>query len=346
MITGGVLRSRRPEVSLRLDRRAFTVTAVMMALLAGVCVVALSTGEYPVPAREVLAALVGNGSPGMDFIVLELRLPRVLTAVLTGAALAVSGALMQSLTRNPLGSPDVIGFTNGSATGALVVIIVLDGGMTDIAFGALVGGVATAVVVYLLALRRGVEGFRFILVGIGVSAMLLAANSYLITQAAWQEGIEAQAWLIGTLNDVSWEHATVVGLTVAVLVPAALSQHRELALLEMGDAVAIALGVRVERARVVLIGASVTLSAVATAATGPIAFVALAAPQLARRLTRATSPGMMSSAAMGALLLTASDLAVQRVFAPALLPVGVATGSIGGLYLIWLLTTQWRGERP
>lgn len=332
-------------LSLRVHPRAAVVTAVLAVLLAAVCVVALGTGDFPIPARDVLATLLGGGGAGTGFIVNEIRLPRVLTAVAAGAALAVGGALLQRMTRNPLGSPDVVGFDKGSATGALIVIIVLQGSMTEIAVGALVGGVVTAVVVYLLAMRRGVQGFRFILVGIGISAMLLAVNSYLITRAAWQDGLAAQAWLIGTLNDRAWDQATAVGLALALLLPVALWHSRALGLLEMGDAAATGLGVRTERTRLVVIGVSVTLSAIATAACGPIAFVALAAPQVARRLTRTTSPGVLSSAATGALLLTGSDLAVQRIFAPALLPVGVATGSLGGLYLIWLLATEWRRGR-
>lgn len=344
VISGTVFRAR--GASLRVDPRAVAVTAVLVVLLGAVCVASMTTGDFPLPAADVVAALIGAGDPGADFIVHTLRLPRVLTAVFAGAALAVSGALMQRITRNPLGSPDVIGFTNGSATGALIVIIVLHGSMAQIALGALIGGLAAAVAVYLLAVRGGgLQGFRFILVGIGISAMLLAVNAYLITRATWQDGLAAQAWLIGTLNERGWAEAAPVGLALAVALPLSLCLARELSLLELGDATATGLGVRVEWVRLALITTSVTLAAVATAATGPIAFVALAAPQLARRLTRSIAPGLLSSAAMGALLLAASDLAVQRVFAPALLPVGVATGSLGGLYLIWLLTSEWRHGR-
>lgn len=342
VVPGLVVRTVRGRASVRVDGRTVGVTAALLCLLLAVSAYILSTGHYQVLLPDVLAALAGQAEGAADFIVNTLRLPRLLTAIFVGAALAVSGAIMQSITRNPLGSPDIVGFTNGSATGAVIVIITLHGSMAEIAMGALIGGLLTAVAVYLLAFRRGVSGYRFILVGIGVSAMLLAANGYLITRASWQDAIAAQAWLIGTVNGRGWDEANGVGLALAVLLPLGLYYGRRLSLLEMGDDTARALGIGVERTRLVLLLTSVALAAIATAATGPIAFVALAAPQLSRRLTRASGPGLVPAAAMGALLLAVSDVAVQRLFDPAQLPVGTATGVLGGLYLIWLLTFQWR----
>lgn len=331
---------------MRVDGRATAVTAVLGIALAGVAMLSLGTGDYDLAPLEVAHALVGQADAGADFVVNTLRLPRLLTAMFVGAALAVSGALMQSLTRNPLGSPDIVGFTNGSATGSLIVIVLLHGSMAEIALGALLGGIATAVAVYLLAFRRGVQGFRFILIGIGVSAMLLAVNGYLITRASWQDALAAQSWLIGTVNERGWDQVMVVGTALAVLLPVSLYYGRNLAMLEMGDDVARALGVSVERTRLALILASVALVAIATAATGPIVFVALTAPQLVRMLARSAGRCLVASAVMGALLLALGDFAVQRVFDPAQLPVGIATGVIGGLYLIWLLASEWRRGRP
>ncbi|MFD9030971.1 FecCD family ABC transporter permease [Streptomyces sp. NPDC059567] len=345
VVSGLVLRTRKGGLSLRVQGRTSAVTAIVLALLLVVMAVTLTSGDYELGVGEVLQAVVGNGSGGADFIVNTLRMPRLLTAVCVGAALAVSGAILQSLTGNALGSPDIIGFTNGSAVGALVVIIVLHGSMTQIAVGALIGGLATAVVMYLLMLGRGLQGFRLVVVGIGVSALLLAVNSYLITRATWQEALEAQAWLIGSLSNRGWPHANAILVAVAVLLPLALALSRRLSMVEMGDTTAMALGVGVARTRTALLVISVALAAFATAVTGPIWFIALAAPQLARKLTRASGPALLPSALMGALLLTASDLLAQRLFAPALLPVGTATGIVGGLYLIWLLVTESRKSR-
>ncbi|MFG3497650.1 FecCD family ABC transporter permease [Streptomyces sp. NPDC047928] len=345
VITGLVLRTPSGRLSVRIQGRAVAVTAVLVAVLLLVMGVTLTTGDFELSIGEVLRAVFGGGSGAADFIVNTLRMPRLVTALCVGAALAVSGAILQSLTGNSLGSPDIIGFTNGSATGALVVIVVLNGSMTQIAFGALVGGLATAAAVYLLMAGRGVQGFRLIVVGIGVSALLLAVNSYLITRASWQEALEAQSWLLGSLGNRLWVHANAIGLAVAVLLPLAFLLARRLSMVEMGDTTARALGVDVARTRTALLVVSVALAAFATAVTGPIWFIALAAPQLARRLTRSSGPALLPSALMGAVLLAVSDLVVQRAFAPALLPVGTATGTIGGLYLIWLLITESRKSR-
>ncbi|MFB6840754.1 FecCD family ABC transporter permease [Streptomyces sp. NPDC056361] len=345
VVTGRPVRTRSGSLSLLVRGRPVAVTAALLSALVAVMGVTLTTGDFDLSAAEVARALTGDGTGIADFVVNTLRMPRLVTALCVGAALAVSGAILQSVTGNPLGSPDIIGFTNGSAVGALVVIVVLHGSMTQIAVGALIGGLATALAVHLLMLGRGVQGFRLVVVGIGVSALLLAVNSYLITRATFQEALEAQAWLIGSLGNRLWTHAQAIGLAVAVLLPLALFLSRRLAMVEMGDATATALGVDVPRTRTILLVISVALAAFATAVTGPIWFVALAAPQVARRLTRSSGPALLPSALMGALMLAGSDLAVQRLFAPALLPVGTATGCVGGLYLVCLLVAESRKSR-
>ncbi|WP_328392879.1 iron chelate uptake ABC transporter family permease subunit [Streptomyces sp. NBC_00390] len=345
VVTGIAVRTRSGRFSVRVQGRAVVASVVLFAALVAVMAVTLTTGDFELSLGEVADALIGRGSGAADFIVNTLRMPRLVTALCVGAALAVSGAILQSLTGNSLGSPDIIGFTNGSATGALLVIVVLHGSMTQIALGALIGGLATAAAVHLLMVGRALQGFRLVVVGIGVSALLLAVNSYLITRATWQEALEAQAWLLGSLGNRLWVHANAIGLAVAVLLPLALLLSRRLSMVEMGDDTAIALGVDVARTRAALLVISVALAAFATAVTGPIWFVALAAPQLARRLARTSGPALLPSALLGAVLLALSDLLVQRLFAPALLPVGTATGTIGGLYLIWLLVTESRKSR-
>jgi iron complex transport system permease protein len=328
-------------VTYRVDPRSAIVCAALVAATAVVAVLGIGTGDFPLPVGDVVATLVGRGDPASEFIVGTLRLPRVLTALLVGGAFGIAGAIFQSISRNPLGSPDVIGFTVGSVTGATIVILLIDGTTFQIALGAVAGGLATAVVVYLLALRGGVHGYRLVLVGIGVSAVLQAVNAYLIARATREDAFEAAHWMIGSVNARGWEHVWPVAAALAVLVPAALLMARPLALLEMGDDAARALGVPAERTRLALVLVAVGLTAVATASTGPIAFVALAAPQIARRLTRSATPSLVSAALMGALLLAASDLAAQRLLSVDL-PVGVMTGALGGVYLCWLLAAGWR----
>lgn len=333
---------RTPAFSLRISERALLVSVAIAALTVVAAVATMVSGDFPLTIGEVLATFLGQGDGYAEFVVFTLRLPRLLTGLLVGAALALSGAILQSLSRNPLASPDIIGFTQGSATGAIAVIVLVQGSMAATALGAAVAGLLTSAAVYLLALKQGVQGFRLVLIGIGVSAMMLAVNSYLLTRATLESALAAQAWLVGGLNNRGWDQAQVVAVVLAVLLPCALVLGRRLALLEMGDSAATGLGVNAERTRLALLAVSVGLAAVATAAAGPIAFVALASPQLARRLTGASGPGLAASALMGGLLLVASDLAVQRLFPTTPLPVGIATGAIGGLYLVWLLAHEWR----
>ncbi|MGQ0842213.1 FecCD family ABC transporter permease [Actinokineospora sp.] len=345
-MTGAVFQGRvvrtRGGLSARVDPRAVVVGLGTAVAILVVAVFAMTTGAVRLPVWDVVKALSGNGTPVTDVVVLRLRLPRVLTAILVGAALAVSGAVLQSLTRNVLGSPDFLGFTTGAATGALISIIVVGGGLADTAVGAFVGGVATAAVMYALVFRLGVQGFRFVLVGIGSSAMLLAFNYYLVTRASLYDALEAQAWLTGSLNLRGWDHVAAIGLTTAVLVPLAVGGARALSLLELGDDAARALGVPVALTRFGFIAISVGLASVATAVTGPISFVALAAPPVARALTRSAGPGLLTAGLVGGLLLLSSDVLVQRAFPSSQLPVGIATGAVGGLYLAWLLPARRR----
>jgi iron complex transport system permease protein len=333
---------RTATVSLRLDLRAFSWVTGLALVTAVIAVLGLTTGDLPVPVADVLRSLSGRGDAGTDFVVLTLRLPRVLTALLVGAGLGVSGAIFQGLTRNPLGSPDFIGLTVGASTGALVVILVLRGGTGQIALGALIGCALTSVAVYLLARGGGAQGFRIVLIGVGVGAVLDAVNSFLITRARLDDAIGAQRWMIGSLNGRGWADVLPPAVALLVLLPTALLGGRRLALLQLGDETATALGVPVARTRLTLFTAGVGLAAAATAVAGPIAFVALAAPQLARRLTGPVGSGLAGAAVMGAFLLVASDWVAQRVVPGTQVPVGVATGALGGAYLCWLLLNEWR----
>lgn len=328
---------------LRFERRSLLVALALLVAIVVAGVAALLIGDYPMTPLQAIGSLFGaGGDPLAQFFVQEQRAPRVVAAVLVGAALGVSGAIFQSISANPLGSPDVIGFTIGSATGALLQIVVFDGGPAAVALGAVLGGFGTALVVYLLAWRRGLAGFRLVLVGVGVAAVLSAVNSLLVVRASLSAAQSAAQWLAGSFNATGWSEALLVLATVVVLVPLALLLARPLGTMTMGDELATGLGVRVERRRLELVVVGVALVALAVAAAGPISFVALAAPQLARRLSRTSGIGMGVAALMGAALVLVSDIVAQRLLAPTQLPVGVVTGSLGGVYLIWLLARERR----
>lgn len=342
---GRVPTLRAASYSIRLDRRAIVAGLALTAATLVAGAVTLSTGDYHIPLAEVIRTLAGDGTGTDPFIIMTLRLPRLTTAILVGAALGVGGAVFQSLTHNPLGSPDIVGFNTGAATGALVAILLLKGSMTEASIGALIGGMATAMAVYLLAIKRGVQGHRLILVGIGIAAMLTSVNWYLLTRSNVTDAQAAAAWITGSLNGRTWDQASEMAWAVVVLLPAAMWCGRGLRILELGDDAATGLGARVERIRLAAIVVGVGITAIAISAAGPIAFIALAAPQVAHRLTRSSGPGILPAALTGAFLLVAADLAAQRVFSPMQLPVGVATGAIGGVYLAWLLSREWRKGR-
>ncbi|WP_328540977.1 FecCD family ABC transporter permease [Streptomyces sp. NBC_00344] len=332
-------------LSLRVDIRAVVVALLLAVVALASGVVLIGSGDYPIAPGDVVRTLFGGGTAGQEFIVNDLRLPRALVGLFVGAALGIGGAVFQSISRNPLGSPDVIGFGQGASVGALTVIVLFHGGATAVAGGAVVGGLVTGVAVYTLAWKRGVHGYRLVLVGIGAAAMLTACNSYLLTKADLVDATRAVVWMTGSLDGRDWGQFRPLLVTCVVLVPVVLGYGRNLRMLDMGDDAAHALGVRVERTRLLLVLAAVLLTAVATAAAGPIAFVALSAPQLARRLTRSPGANLLPSAFMGATLLLVADWIAQRAFGDRQLPVGVVTGVIGGCYLLWLLVSERKAGR-
>ncbi|WP_443064790.1 FecCD family ABC transporter permease [Streptomyces sp. NBC_00588] len=332
-------------LSVRLDVRAALVVVLLLLAALAASVVLIGTGDFPISAGDVLKALAGNGNAGQEFIVNELRLPRVLVGLLVGASLGLGGALFQAVTRNPLGSPDVLGLGQGATAGALVMIVLFSGSATEVTVGALVGGLATGLAIYLLAWKQGVHGYRLVLVGIGVSAIVTAVNGYLLTVSDIVDATRAVVWMTGSLSGRDWEQVWPLLGLCAALVPLVLVNARGLRMMEMGDDVSGALGVRVKRVRALLMVAAVLLTATATAAAGPVSFVALTAPQLARRLTRSPGPNLLSSLCMGAALLVTADWASQRTFGADQLPVGVVTGVLGGVYLLWLLVTERRAGR-
>ncbi|WP_229070083.1 iron chelate uptake ABC transporter family permease subunit [Actinoplanes sp. DH11] len=325
--------------SVRFDRRASLVTAGALLVALAATVAALTVGDYPMPLADVLGVLTGGAGATRRsaYVILDLRLPRALGAVAVGAAFGLSGAIVQRVVRNPLASPDVIGINAGAGAVAVFLVVVVGAGPAAVASGALAGALATAVTIYLLSRRHGVTGYRLVLVGIGIAAMLTSVTAYVLNTANVYTAEQAAVWLSGSLAGRGWGHVVPVLVAVAVLLPVALRLAASLRTLELGDDLALALGTRAEPARAGLLATAVALAAVATAAAGPIAFVALAAPQLARRLVRGRGLALVTSAAVGAALLSCADLAARRLLAPAELPVGVLTTVLGAPLLIWLL---------
>ncbi|MDN5744644.1 MAG: iron chelate uptake ABC transporter family permease subunit [Nocardioidaceae bacterium] len=333
---------RRAGIGLRWRLRSLIVCAVLASLTIAVSLWALTLGDFPLTVRQVWEALLNDPDAGFArTVVFEWRLPRILAAAVFGAALGVAGAVFQSLTRNPLASPDIIGFSTGAYTGALIVIILINGTYLQLAGGALMGGLVTAAVVYLLAWRHGVQGFRLIIVGIAISAVLGSFNTWLMLTADLEIAMSAAVWGAGSLNAITWEQAAVGMGVILALIAVLAPLTSNLRQLELGDDAAKSTGTRTEPVRLAVMVIGVGLTATVTAAAGPISFVALAAPQIARRLARTPGVTLVPAAFTGALLLAVADVTAQHLL-PAMLPVGVVTVVIGGGYLVWLIVHEVR----
>ena len=343
-----IVRIPGSRTHVKFDLRVVVVTALLFVVAIGIGLWSLSLGYQSYPFSTIIGAVFGQGDPAQTDPIVQWRLPRIVIAILGGAALAVSGALFQSVTRNPLGSPDIIGFTSGAYTGALVSIIVVGEGTVSVTGGALIGGLLTGALMYVLAFdrrSRGISGYRFIIVGVGVAAALQAVNSYLIINSGLQAAISAATWGAGSLDLTDWGDTIPVGVTLLALLPVAAVLSTRMGLLELGDDSAAGLGVNVGSTRLLLLGIGVVLLSVVTAVVGPIAFIALAAPQIAKRLTGSPNIGVVSSAAMGAALLVLCDAIARIVIAPQQLPAGVVSLCLGGGYLVWLLIFGRRRTR-
>ncbi|HEY9333809.1 MAG TPA: iron chelate uptake ABC transporter family permease subunit [Kribbella sp.] len=317
--------------------RSLIVLVVLAVLVFATFCVSLSLGDFKIPVVDVVKTLFGGGDRATEFIVNRLRLPRALTGLLVGTALGLSGAIFQSIARNPLASPDIIGVTYGASAFAVFAIVTL--GLTGVAVSAfaIVGAVLTAFIMYVLAWRHGVSSYRLILIGIGIGAIATSITSYLLTKARVEIAQQALIWLTGSLNGRDWSNVRSLAVTFVVLLPVMVLLVRQLRILQLGDETAYGLGLRVEGARLGLIVVAVLLAAVATAAAGPIGFVAFVAPPIARRLTRSPGPAMIASGLLGALVVGLSDLVAQHAFGDTQLPVGVVTGVVGAPYLMFLL---------
>lgn len=339
VVSGRVLRAG--PVRMRIQPRAMWVGAALLVLLAVAAALALLLGTLQVTVGDVLRALIGEGDDQMLRTVVGRRLPRALTAILVGGFLGVSGAAFQSLSRNALGSPDIIGFTAGAAAGAVVQIALFGPDMVTTAAAALGGGLTSALVVYVLARKDGISGgMRLVLVGIGVGAVAAAVTQLVLVRVAVGEAALAQLWLDGSLVGRGWAHVGMLTAAGLVLLPTMVWRAQRLRYLEMGDEIAVGLGIRAERTRLTMIVMAVACSSIAVAAAGPIAFVALAAPQIVVRLTRGGSVQLVLSFLMGALMLLGADLISQHVDIGLRIPVGLVTAALGGIYLIYLLARR------
>jgi iron complex transport system permease protein len=325
--------------------RAILVTSCLAAVAFVLFVGTMMIGSFSVNPWQVVAATFGfPETPGIDYVVRDLRLPTASTALAVGLAMGLSGIIFQRLLANPLASPDFVGVSSGASFFAVGSIVVLNLQGQWVALAALLGALTAALLVYLLAWRDGITGYRFILIGIGVSQFFLAGTGWVLSRADVYNAREAMTWLVGSVGQAGDTELTVLLWSLAIVLPVVLLMSRQLATLELGDDTAKALGVRVELMRITLLLTGVVLIALATATAGPMAFVALIAGPIASRLVGAGSSALVAAAFVGASIVLLADLVAAHAL-PAQLPTGVVTGAIGAPYLIWLLVSVNREGR-
>lgn len=331
--------------SFLLHRRSAAVALALTLVLAAACVAYLCVGEAFVAPAEVVKVVLGQPSAD-ELVVGELRLPRLVLGLLVGAAFGIGGALIQTVARNPLASPDIIGISQGAS--ALTVGAMTFGvtSYTVLPYLSVAGGLAAAFLVYVFAWRGGLHATRFVLIGIGFAIALRSVTTLFMTKGDYLVAQQAQVWMTGSLNGRGWPEVSIIGWVLLASVPFVAWAARAQRTVSMDDDTATALGVRLGRVRLGLVLIGVVLASVATGAAGPVDFVALLAPQVARRLTRTAQIPLLASALTGAIVVVVADLLARRLFSPTELPVGVLTAAVGAPYLIWLIVKRNSPRTP
>lgn len=328
----------------RSTRRIRTVTGALAGVVVVLFAVSILLGTYTVTIPDFFRILGGEQIPGATYIVMESKLPRAVIGTLVGAALGLAGSIFQTMLRNPLASPDIIGISYGASASAVVGIVVFGATGTTVSLAALIGALVVALAIYLLSRRGGAAGYRLILVGIGFAAVMQAVVMFLMTRTDIRTASQALVWLNGSLNSASWDRAGALVLALLVLLPVTAVLARQLRGLELGDDTAAGLGLRVEASRLGLLVTGVGLAAVATAAAGPVSFIAFLSGPIARRLLGGRQ-SLAASALVGSVIVLAADFAGSNLVPGVSLPVGVVTGALGAPFLLWLLVTSNRVGR-
>lgn len=326
--------------AVRRYRRRVVIVVLAVAVIGGFCASLLFGQTYYSPA-DVARVVLGQDVPGASFTVGDLRLPRATLAVVAGLSFGLAGVTFQTMLRNPLASPDIVGISSGAGAAAVFAIVVLSLNPSFVSLFAIVAGLAVAVLVYVLAFKDGVVGTRLILIGIGIAAMLDSVTAYVLSVAGQWDIQAATRWLTGSLNGMTWDRVAPSLVALIVLAPVVLGQSRNLSIMQLGDEAASALGVRIERTRLVAIVSAVGLAAFATAASGPIAFVAFLSGPIAARIVGPNGSLFVPAALVGAILVLVSDFVGQYAFGTRY-PVGVITGVLGAPYLIYLMVRSNR----
>lgn len=317
-------------------RKRRLLICVLMLVVVAFFALTLMMGQSYTPPQDVLRVLLGENVAGASFTVGQLRLPRAVLSILAGLSFGIGGVAFQTMLRNPLASPDIIGISSGASAAAVFAIVVLSMSGPAVSILAVTSGLGVALLVYALAYKNGVAGTRLILVGIGMSAMLESFIAYILSSAPAWNLQEAMRWLTGSVNGARLDQLLPLLIALIVFGGLLLSRSRDLETLRLGDDTAAALGTKVAQTRIIIIVAAVGIISFATAIAGPISFVAFLSGPIASRTVKNNGSLLLPAALMGAILVLAGDY-VGQFMLPGRYPVGVITGALGAPYLIYLI---------
>lgn len=324
------------EISLLIDRRACVAAVGLATALLAVCLLSLCLGSLALTPAQAMTGLFGFGDRISVFVVQELRLARVVAGIATGAAFALSGCLMQTLARNRLATPGIVGIDNGATAFAVASVVGVGTSLAPPPM-ALVGAATATVITFALASDVGTRGYRFIVAGIGVGAVFGALTQLLMARVAIDAANAAYPWTVGSLNARSQLAVNWLLWGLAIGIAGACYLARAMRVLRFSDSVAQGLGYRVRVCRYAALALSVALAGLAVAVAGPVGLVALIGPEIARQLSSHRGVALIGSALAGATIMVASDLVGRLLLAPIEIPVGIVTAIVGAPFLLWIL---------
>ncbi|WP_246945384.1 FecCD family ABC transporter permease [Bacillus pinisoli] len=339
------IRLPKGVASVLIDKRSMLITFTLLLVLLALMILSTGMGDMKLSPTQVINALLGKGTKIETLVVTSFRLPRILIALLVGVSLAVAGAILQGLIRNPLASPDIIGLTGGASVAVVLFLAVYSDTSNSLTIsikwlpvGAFLGATITALLVYTLSWKNGVSPMRLVLIGIGISSLAQAITTLLMVMGPIYQASQANIWLTGTVYGSTWENVQILMPWSMLLIMAALIFARRLNVSELGDAVAASVGTNVQSNRFLLLLIATGLTGGAVAFGGAIGFVGLMSPHISRKLVGSAFGALIPvSALVGAILVIVADLIGRTLFAPIEVPAGVFTAAIGAPYFIYLL---------
>jgi iron complex transport system permease protein len=339
------LRMGSDKLSLLIDKKSFFTSAILFAVVLSIFIISTGIGEVAISPINVLKTLFGYGTDMENLFIFSFRLPRIIIALLVGISLAVAGAILQGLIRNPLASPDIIGITGGGSV-AVVLFLMLFSNKNNalivslkwMPLAAFIGATIVGLLVYLLSWKNGSSSIRLVLIGIGLSLLTDSLTTLFMIKGPIYQAAQANVWITGTVYAATWEQVRILLPVVLILLLISIISVRKVNIQELGDELATGVGSAVQKDRLFLLILSTALTGSAVAFAGVIGFVGLMAPHIGRRLVGSSFGSLLPvSALIGAILVMIADLIGRTLFSPLEVPAGVFTAAIGAPYFIYLL---------